>query len=59
MYLYTEGGRTVLGGISDTQMQTTIATGVATTNQAMINSDIDLEISPVHIGLVRPLFVHD
>ena len=57
MYLYTEGGKTVLGGISDTQMQTTIATALVTTNEAMTNSEIDLEISPVHIGLVRSLNV--
>lgn len=52
MYLYTDGGKEVLGDISDTQMQTTIAAALATTNEAMTNSDIDLEISPVYIGLV-------
>ncbi|CAN0210390.1 unnamed protein product, partial [Ascophyllum nodosum] len=40
MYLYTEGGKDVLGGISDTQMQTTLATALATANEAMDNSDI-------------------
>ena len=53
MYLYTEGGKDVLGGISDTQMQTTLATALATSNQAMDNSAIDLTLSLVYIGLVR------
>lgn len=55
MYLYTEGGKKILGGISDTQMRTMIATALATTNEAMANSQIDLKISPVYIGLVRGL----
>lgn len=54
MYLYTKGVKEVLGDISDIQVQTTIATAIATTNQAMNNSKIDLEISPVHIGSVSP-----
>lgn len=56
MYLYTEGGKEMLGGISDTQMRTTIATAFATTNEAMANSQIDLQLSPVYIGLVRGRF---
>lgn len=54
LYLYTKGVNEVLGDISDIQVQTTIATAIATTNQAMNNSKIDLEISPVHIGSVSP-----
>lgn len=53
MYLYTEGAKDVLGGISDTQMQSTLATGLATANEAMTNSGIDLVLSLVHVGLVR------
>lgn len=53
MYLYTEGGKNVLGGISDTQMQSTLATGLATANEAMTNSGIGLVLSLVHVGLVR------
>ena len=55
MYLYTEGGKDVLGGISDTQMQTTLATALATANEAMNNSDIGLSLSLTHVGLVRKL----
>lgn len=53
MYLYTDLAMEYLGGVSDTQMQTNIATALATTNEAMTNSEIDLEISPVYIGSVR------
>ncbi|CAN0145382.1 unnamed protein product [Ascophyllum nodosum] len=50
MYLYTEGGKDVLGGISDAQMQTTLAAAIASANEAMTNSDIDLTLSLVYTG---------
>ena len=53
MYLYTEGGKDVLGGISDAQMQTTLAAAIASANEAMTNSDIDLTLSLVYTGSVR------
>ena len=53
MYLYTQGGKDLLGCISDAQMQTTLATALATSNDAMDNSDIDLTFSLVYVGQVR------
>ena len=53
MYLYTQGGKDLLGGISDAQMQTTLATALTTSNDATTNSDIDLTFSLVYVGQVR------
>ena len=53
MYLYTQGGKGLLGGICDAQMQTTLATALATSNDATTNSDIDLTFSLVYVGQVR------
>ncbi|CAN0357794.1 unnamed protein product, partial [Ascophyllum nodosum] len=50
MYLYTQGGKDLLGGISDAQMQTTLATALTTSNDATTNSDIDLTFSLVYVG---------
>ena len=53
MILYTEGAKESLGGISDAQMETALAAAITSTNEAMTNSDIDLEISVVYVGTVR------
>ncbi|CAN0372426.1 unnamed protein product [Ascophyllum nodosum] len=50
MYLYTQGGKDLLGGISDAQMQTTLATALTTSNDATTNSGIDLTLSLVYVG---------
>ena len=55
MYLYTQGGKDLLGGISDAQMQTTLATALTTSNDATTNSGIDLTLSLVYVGQVRPV----
>lgn len=53
MMLYSEDGKGMLGNISDTQMQTTLATALSTSNEALVNSGIDMEFSLVHVGPVR------
>lgn len=53
MMLYSEGGKGMLGNITDAQMQTTLATALSTSNEALVNSRIDMEFSLVHVGPVR------
>ena len=51
--LFNDGGKEKLGGISDVQMQTTLATALSSSNEALAHSGINLEFSLVHVGLVR------
>ena len=53
MMLYNEGGKDKLGGISDAQMQTTLATALSSSNEAFARSGINLEFTLVYVGLVR------
>ena len=48
MFLYTPGGRDILG-VSDSQMQSVLADSLITVNEAMVNSDIDLQLSLVRV----------
>lgn len=52
MFLYTENAQNILGLLSDSQMQTYLAETLSWTNQAMVNSEIDLELPLVHVGPV-------
>lgn len=52
MFLYSEEARTTLGLISDSQMQTYLAEALTWTNEAMMNSEIDLRWSLAHVGPV-------
>ena len=57
MFLYTPGGRDILG-VSDSQMQSELADSLISVNEAMVNSDIDLQFSlvrvePVSLSLLK------
>lgn len=52
MCLYSEGARKYKAGITPEQMETYLATQYAITNEAAINSDVDLQFSLVHVGPV-------
>lgn len=52
MFLYSEGGRERLGNITPEQIETTALEALVRTNQAMVNSDIDLVLSLVYVGPV-------
>lgn len=53
MFLYTESALEAYGDITDAQMETVLATAITSSNEAMSNSDIDLELSVVYVGPVR------
>lgn len=53
MVLYSPEAMNSLGGLESQQMETTIAEAFVETNQAMLNSDIPLEIVLVHVAQVR------
>lgn len=53
MFLYTESALEAYGDITDAQMETVLATAITSSNEAMVNSDIDLELSVVYVGPVR------
>lgn len=48
MFVYTPGGRDILG-VSDSQMQSELASSLVTANEAMVNSDVDLQFSLVRV----------
>ena len=55
MFMYTPSGRDVLG-VSDSQMQSVLADSVIIANEALTNSDIDLQfvlvrVEPVSLSL--------
>ena len=55
MYMYTPSGRDILG-VSDSQMQSVLADYVIIANEALTNSDIDLQfvlvrVEPVSLSL--------
>lgn len=50
--IFSELTREELGGISDEQMATIFTDAVASTNEAFVNSDIDLHFRLVHVGQV-------
>ena len=54
--LFDEGGKEKLGGISDAQMQTTLASALSSSNEAFAHSGINLKFSLVYVGLVRTAF---
>lgn len=56
MFLYSEAGRVRLGSITPEQIQTTVLEAIVRTNQAMVNSEIDLVVSLVHVGPVSESF---
>ncbi|CAM9617644.1 unnamed protein product, partial [Laminaria digitata] len=53
MMLYSDEARTLLGGISTEQMETTIAESLVRTNAAFLNSELALSVNVVYIGEVR------
>lgn len=53
MMLFTAGAMTILGGIDESQMQTTILERLTSTEEAFANSEIAITFNPVYIGLVR------
>lgn len=53
MMLYTETIKSVLGDLSDSQMESTLAVAIASSNQALNNSNIDAEFRLVYVGPVR------
>lgn len=53
MLLYSEEAKLLLGGITDAQMQTTIVESLVWTNNAFVNSEVDVSVFPVYIGEVR------
>lgn len=48
MFFYTPSGRDILG-VSDSQMQSELADALITSNEAMVNSNVDLQFSLVRI----------
>ena len=48
MFMYTPSGRDVLG-VSDSQMQSVLADSVIIANEALTNSDIDLQFALVRV----------
>jgi len=53
MLLYTEGVKTTLGGVSDDQVESTLATAIASSNLALQNSQVNAEFRLVYTGPVR------
>lgn len=53
MMLYTETIKSILGDLSDSQMDSTLAVAIASSNQALNNSSIDAEFRLVYVGPVR------
>lgn len=53
MFLYTESALEAYGDVTDAQMETVLATAITSSNEAMGNSGIDLELSVVYVGQVR------
>ena len=51
--LYTDDVKAMLGGISDAQLESTFAAAIATSTEALINSDIDAAFRIVFVGSVR------
>ena len=58
MFLYTPGGRDILG-VSDSQMQSELADSLIAVNEAMVNSDIDLQFSLVRVEQVSLSLLKD
>lgn len=56
MFLYSELGRELLGNISPEQIETTLLEALVWTNEAMVNSEIDLVFSLVYVGEVSITF---
>ncbi|CAM9947341.1 unnamed protein product, partial [Sphacelaria rigidula] len=50
MMLYSDLAKSQLGGISDEQMTTIITDAIASTNEAFVNSDLDVHYRLVHVG---------
>lgn len=53
MMLYTDDVKAMLGGISDAQLESTFAAAIASSTEALINSDIDAAFRIVFVGSVR------
>lgn len=53
MMLYTETIKSILGDLSDSQMDSTLAVAIASSSQALNNSNIDAEFRLVYVGPVR------
>lgn len=53
MLLYTETVNDIFGGVSDSQVMSTLATAIASSNQALTDSNIDAEFHLVYTGPVR------
>lgn len=51
MFFYTPSGRDILG-VSDSQMQSELADALITSNEAMVNSNVNLQFSLVRVELV-------
>lgn len=53
MLLFTETVNDIFGGVSDSQVMSTLATAIASSNQALNDSSIDAEFHLVYAGPVR------
>ena len=53
MMLYTDDVKTMLGGVTDAQLESTFAAAIASSTEALTNSDIDAEFRLVFVGPVR------
>lgn len=53
MLLYTETVNDIFGGVSDSQVMSTLATAIASSSQALNDSGIDAEFRLVYAGPVR------
>ena len=51
--LYTDDVKTMLGGVTDAQLESTFAAAIASSTEALTNSDIDAEFRLVFVGPVR------
>ncbi|CAN0252790.1 unnamed protein product [Ascophyllum nodosum] len=50
MMLYTDDVKTMLGGVTDAQLESTFAAAIASSTEALTNSDIDAEFRLVFVG---------
>ena len=55
MMLYTDDVKPMLGGVTDAQLESMFAAEIASTTEALTNSDIDAEFRLVFVGPVRIL----
>lgn len=53
MALYSDGAMDNLASVTSMQMESYLVASYASTNEAMVNSNIDLVLDMVHIGKVN------